>query len=300
MKYKCITYTLGAYGVVLLLAACLSPMAFTCVQYLNAHCTCGFLAYLASKPFEQYFDRCRLFSIFLIFPILLHFFKVHWTELKMQLTLRTFRIGIKFFALGVGLWLSFFVLISYNIGFPELNNTSHPLLYTIVLSAVASILLACLEEIIFRGLLFRFFLKNMSEFWSIHGISFIFACLHFSSVRDLDVHCVLALKGFCSAFYSLVDIFTHIQWAYFFNLYILSCLLCLWVLKLKTLWGVIGFHAGLVFTLMYTRQHYCFSNVLHNRWGSGRITDSWAVFCILLLITIVIWRTRIRSNWQKQ
>jgi membrane protease YdiL (CAAX protease family) len=274
-------------------------MAFACVQYLNAHCTCGFLAYLAGKPFEQYFDRCRLFSIFLIFPILLHFFRVRWTEVKIQLTLHTFKIGIKCFALGVGLWLSFLVLICYNVGFPELNNTSHPLLYTIVFSAVASILLACLEEVIFRGLLFQFFLKNMSELWSIHWISFIFACLHFSNVRNLDVHCILALKGFCSAFYSLVDIFTHIQWAYFFNLYILSCLLCLWVLKLKTLWGAIGFHAGLVFTLMYTRQHYCFSNVLHNRWGSGRITDSWVVFCILLLITIVIWCTRIRSNLPK-
>ncbi|MDR1254434.1 MAG: CPBP family intramembrane metalloprotease [Puniceicoccales bacterium] len=300
MKYKCITYTLGAYGVILLLAACLSPIIFACIQYLNVHYTCGFLAYLAHKPFGQYFDRCRLFSIFLTFPILLGCFKVHWTELKIQLTLRTFSIGIKFFALGIGLWFSFLVLIGYNIGFPELNNTSHPLLYTIVFSTVASILLACSEEIIFRGLLFRFFLKNMSEFWSLHWISFMFACLHFSTVRNSDVHYVLALKGFYSAFYSLIDTFTHIQWAYFFNLYILSCLLCLWVLKLKTLWSAIGFHAGLVFTLMYIRQHYCFSNVVHNKWGTGRITDSWAVFCILLLITFVIGCMRIRSHLPKQ
>jgi membrane protease YdiL (CAAX protease family) len=275
-------------------------MAFACIQYLNIHYTCDFLTYLAHKPFEQYFDRCRLFSVFLTFPIILRYFKVRWTELKMQLTLHALGIGIKFFALGVGLWLGFLVLIGYNIGFPELKNTSNPLLHTIVSSAVAGILLACLEEIVFRGLLFRFFLKNMSEFWSIHWISFTFACLHFSNVRNLDVHCILALKGFYSAFYSLVDIFTHIQWIYFFNLYILSCLLCLWVLKLKTLWGAIGFHAGLVFTLIYVRQHYCFSNVAYNKWGTGRITDSWAVFCILFLITIVIGCTRFRSNLPKQ
>jgi membrane protease YdiL (CAAX protease family) len=274
-------------------------MSFACVQYLNAHCTYEFLAYLANKPFEQYFDRCRLFSIFLIFPILLHFFKVRCSEFNMQLTLHALGISIKFFVLGIGLWLSFLTLICCNIGFLELKNASNTLLYTIVSAATASILLACLEEIIFRGLLFRFFLKNMSEFWSIHWISFMFACLHFANVRNLDIHCALALKGFYSAFYSLVDVFTRIQWAYFFNLYMLSYLLCLWVLKLKTLWSAIGFHAGLIFTLMYVRQHYCFSNVLHNRWGTGRITDSWAVFCILLLITIVIWRTRIRSNWPK-
>jgi membrane protease YdiL (CAAX protease family) len=216
-----------------------------------------------------------------------------------QLNLRTLSIGIKCFALGIGLWLSFLVLIAYNIGLPELKNMSHPLLHTIVFATIASILLACMEEIIFRGLLFRFFLKNMSEFWSIHWISLIFACLHFSNVRTLNVHCVLALKGFYSAFYSLADIFTHVQWIYFFNLYTLSCLLCLWVLKLKTLWGAIGFHAGLVFTLMYIRQHYYFSDVVHNRWGTGRITDSWAVLCILLLITVAMWRMRIRSNFPK-
>lgn len=277
MMKKGLFWLLGVYIFVLFLGAELAAVAYAWMQYLDGIFAMDWIRYLAHKPLCQYVDRFRIVGFFLLLPYICKKCNIHRKALGLRFQLKKY---IMAFCSGCGLWMFLFGVCIAVVGGVVPKNTQAISLGTIF---CASLLLALLEEIIFRGVVFEFFRKNYSETRSMWFLALLFACLHFSMCTPGNATNVFLHATQC-AYNSLIAIFMHIQWTYFACLILLSCILVHLRLKFGSLWACIGFHQGLVFVLMLLRKRYTFTHHGNNFFGAGHLTDGW--FSVIVLMGI--------------
>ena len=265
----------------------LAAVAYAWMQYLDGLFCVDWIHYLARKPLCQYVDRFRVVGFFLLLPYICKKNNIRIKDLGLRFNLKKYLIS---FCCGCGLWLFLFVTCIAVVGGVVPKDMQTVSLWSIFL---ASLLLALLEEIIFRGVVFEFLRKSYGGNLSICLLALLFACLHFSICNPGDAANVFLQAAQC-AFHSLTAVWTHIQWIYFVCLFLLSCLLVRLRLKFGSLWCSIGFHQGLVFILILLRRKYMFTHYGSNFWGAGHITDAWFSVIVLMGVWVVleyVWRT---------
>ena len=291
MMKKGFFWLLGVYIIVLFLGAELAAVAYAWMQYLDGFLDVNWIRYLAHKPLCQYVDRFRMVGFFLLLPCICKKCNIRQKDLALHFSLNKY---IAAFCGGCALWMFLFGVCIAVVGGVILKDIPVPLGPIFG----ASLLLAFLEEIIFRGVVFEFFRKNYGEMLSMGLLALLFACLHFSICIPGNANNVFLAAAQC-AYNSLLAILTYFQGPYFVCLFLLSCVLVRLRRKFHSLWACIGFHQGLVFVLMLLRKKYTFSHYANNFWGSGRITDAWFSVIILVLIWILLeycWRMHEKNS----
>ena len=281
MIKKGLFWLLGVYVGVLFVGAELAAVTYAWMQYLDGLIEVDWIRYLAHKPLCQYVDRFRVVGFFLLLPYICKKCNIRLKDLNLRFDLKKYLMA---FCSGCGLWMLLFVACIAMVGGVVPKNTQAIPLWPIFF---ASLLLAMLEEIIFRGVVFEFFRKSYSEIVSMGLLALLFACLHFSMCEPGNAHNMFLHATQC-AYNSLTTIFTHIQWTYFACLLLLSCVLLRLRLQFKSLWCSIGFHQGLVFVLMLLRKKYAFTHYGSRFWGAGHITDAWFSVAVLFVIFMVL------------
>ena len=274
------------YFLSLFLAGCLAPLLFYCVQILDSNFSFSLSHYLASKPLCQYVDRLRL--VIFLSLVLKFVFKYHlYKKWNLFHGAKTYLLC---FIKGCCLWLFLFGIIYTQIGLSTYESFSIHYIQIFL----ASFCIAFLEEIVFRGFCFDFLSERYSIYFKMFVLSFIFAILHFSFCSPVaDVP--LGVQGLVCASQSIFCISNHFQVTYFFCLFFLGIYLTQSRCIYGTLWSCIGFHQGLVFTLMILRKLYPHAP-RGSFWGCGAITDTWfSVLCLLFLVIAVQvrWRRKI-------
>ena len=271
-------WLLGIYLCVLFGAAIVAGIAFDAVQIIAQKTSTHWIQYLAHKPLSQYVDRLRLVGFFLVaIPIICKYYHIKQRCLGLRFNGTAYLIT---FCRGCLLWCFLFGLIAYllkNITVTGANIS----LFNIF---IASLLLATIEEVIFRGVCFEAIHKKHSCKISIILLGLLFACLHFSICREIKSDDSSIVRALQCALSSIVDIGKNIQWPYFFCLFLLNGILVRFRLIYRSLWASIGFHQGLVFMLMLIRKRYHFAPSSSEFLGTGRLTDAWLVVIILLII----------------
>ncbi|HQU09615.1 MAG TPA: type II CAAX endopeptidase family protein, partial [Opitutales bacterium] len=190
----------------------------------------GLNTYLVHKGFDDYFDRLRWVAFILGLPWLIH----HWglwslTRLgfprgsKTKRTLcRGILIGVVAVVLVAGAQ-SFFHVISWNIG-----NDETKIALIVLKSLLGGLAIGFLEELVFRGLVFRVFYTAMPVWLAMLGTSLFFAYTHFKMpdsiwlLTDQQVH---VDSGFFVAYWTLLGITENFQLWPFVNLTLLGLLL---------------------------------------------------------------------------
>ena len=289
MMNKGLFWLLIVYIGVLFSGAELAAVAYIGMQYLDGLFSLNWIQYLAHKPLCQYVDRFRVVGFFLLLPYICKKNNVHMKDLGLHLDHKKYIVA---FCSGCGLWILLFSVRAVMVGGIVPREMLSVPLWPIF---IASLLLAILEEIIFRGVIFEFFRKNYSETFSMCLLALLFACLHFS-ICTLGDATNTFLHAVQCAYHSLVAIFTHIQWPYFVSLLLLSCLLVRLRLSFRSLWVSIGFHQGLVFVLMLLRKKYMFMNEGNAFWGAWGITDGWFSVVVLIFVLSYFWRIHEKTS----
>lgn len=281
MQKKGFCWLVTVYLLVLLGAALVAPLFYILVSKLSAIFQADWLAYLAQKPLHQYIDRLRIAGFICIIPYLLKTTQVKWQDLALKINLKAYTRG---FLRGCFLWtflLLCIVLATYKL---QMRSNWH---LSIFKAFSASLLLAFIEELIFRGFIFEFLRKKHSIHKSSALLALLFAVLHFSLCNEGKTNNLpFFLQSLQCAWNSLTSIWGNIHWPYFFSLIFLSKILVALRLYYNSLWAAIGFHQGLVFTLMSIRQVFLFNETQHSFWGTGRLTDAWFVVIVLVLVYI--------------
>ena len=152
----------------------------------------------------------------------------------------------------------------------------------------AAVLIASLEELIFRGAFFSGLHKEAGAFIAVFFTSLVYAAVHFVRYPDLMIEINI---GWLTGIEMMPDAFRRFQeWAitdYFLTLFIFGVLLSLLRLKHKNIAACIGAHAGIVMLIKIAdyftnRTNNSEFNYLVSPYNS---TYGWISFSVILLFT---------------
>ena len=240
---KIIAYFVG----VVLLGALLAPPLFWAG---NALAQRGVLPFLGEVPFQRYFNRAILIAaVLLLWPTVRSLRIGGWRDFGLQPDARWRRHALAGFAIGAGL-VAGMALIYVACGVyhwkPELPWGKLPPI------ALSAIVVAVIEECLFRGAIFGLFRRNLQPFAALACVTAIFSILHFLKP---DEDFVIAQVGWLSGFTLLPHTFhlfaePMMLLAGFTTIFVLGWVLGYGTLRTRSLWMAIGLHAGVVFVKM--------------------------------------------------
>ncbi len=173
-----------------------------------------------------------------------------------------------------------------------LNQLYQNMIGAVFFFALSGLAVAIVEETICRGILFRVFTRRWRAWPAALIISFLFAAAHFVGPGDA------AFQGSSPAgVVSSVSLATARsivpppnELIRFFNLALLGIVLCVFVMRTKTIWMSVGAHAAWVFTI---KLHSYFTDfnpaAVYSIWLGKRndFTDSLSAALIFLVLILL-------------
>lgn len=271
---------LFCYFLSLLMTAFVTPLIFNIAVWWNAYYppTTFDLNHYVQKGIGIFFDRIRLISMLLFCPFLFKLYR--YLTVSEKYTFRP-RLFIKFFLLGSVLILSFFSAKMYFFEF-SIQSISF---FRIGYWFAVTLLLVCVEEWLFRGLIFKSLEQKLPVFLAIICSSFIFAYFHFRpTIATPDDPGMLSSGFYCLKAF-LFDTFTEIYWRKFAVLFVLGILFCSVYCYERSLLASIGLHFGIVFTLTLINEVITFTST--NDWfGNNHLFNAPIAFILILTLTI--------------
>ena len=280
-------------------ATLLSLAAWRITHYLDPEAT----GYLANKPYPRFFDRSRWLCVLLLLPYL--FWQCRISSFKAvgfaKPILST--IGL-WFAYGIGM----IVIIyggSFALGAIELRpEASFSNALGIIDDAIlAGIAIGLLEEIVFRGLVFRMFYTAIAPISAIIASSAFFAILHFrASPNELGAIApgdVGIAEGLSIAWETIASLVTQFDFTYLAVIFLVGILLHQTFLIKGNLWACASLHAGWVFTIKLVSSSFQTSELANEFTGTTRVADGYWVI-IVLAIFIGLFAKRLASQGNSQ
>ncbi len=249
-------------------------------------------SHLAHNPFHRFVDRSLLgLALIGIWPLLRSLGATSWREVGLVKPAGQWQLLSGGFALGFGslACAALLVLAGHGRRFnPSL--TMGQLAQGIAAAAGTAIVVAVLEEILFRGAVFG----GLRRFWDWRAAllvsSMVYAIVHFMERADLAGPITwssglkllpLMLRGF-SNWETVIP--------GFFNLTLVGIVLGLAYQRTGNLYCSIGLHAGWIFWLkaygMLTVPVTAEVNVRF--WGTQKLTDGWLTLCVLVVPLVVM------------
>ncbi|HCJ12147.1 MAG: hypothetical protein A2Y14_05705 [Verrucomicrobia bacterium GWF2_51_19] len=283
---------LGIYFGSLLFAAIVAPVVFKGVLWRHAVAPSELTAYLVDKGLDSFFDRIRWIPVLVGLPWALKVCQLFSLKrLGLRFDKASLRQGLRGLILGICVTVAMLVAVHNVYG---LRVDSWPRVWTSVgIALLSGLILGFLEEIVFRGLLLKVFRDAVQPLFAITLTSLFFAYVHFKIPGYVAAE-VTWTSGLEIAWGVIIGIFKTFQenWAresiHFLNLFLLSTLLCLSVIKWRTLLFAIGFHAGIVWILLIYKRSIDFVQQPNDFWlGSGGIHDGF--FATMLFIALIVW-----------
>ncbi|MFI3290557.1 MAG: CPBP family intramembrane glutamic endopeptidase [Opitutales bacterium] len=293
---------IAIYVFATLFGVVLTPLLYWLTEYFSAlYPENETFIYLLDKGVDKYFDRARYLGIVVGLPFIFKYCKL--TSIKalgLGINKKVLSIFAKYFLLGFCVMAFIYTLqfIFTDTLFRDLSIGSLPKIF--LTSALAAIILGFLEELIFRGLIFRCFCTAWGVLPAILFSSFFFAYKHFK-VPDcawemLDLHTAHWYTGFSVAYYDSIGMFMDFSPVAFFSLSLLAMFLCVIYLKTKNLYAPIAFHVAVVFALQVHRKLFIVNkDDLRIFFGNSGAINSFLcliILSILLIFSILSFKKR--------
>ena len=278
-------------------AALIAPWIYDAVQLLGK--TGDLFQGIAREPFHRYVNRCLIvLALAGMWPFLRALEIRHWTDLgfaPLRLHWRNaasgFWVGFASLALLAGL------VIASGTRSLDLAQSAAPLASNLAGAILTGIIVAMLEETLFRGALFGTLRKTQPWPFALLISSAVYAIVHFFA-KAAPPPSVTLLSGF-TTLGEMLRGFTDFKILVpgFLNLLMVGAILALMFQRTGNLYFSIGLHAGWIFWL----KSY---GLLTNRgsgtntwfWGGGKMIDGWLATAVLLVTLGVLFLYNPRKN----
>lgn len=236
-------------------AAIISPPIYWGFQAMGEGAEEGFFAWLASRPYEDVFDRCRWVPVVIGLPWLLkRCGLLSWKALGIHFDQHGRRFLFNYLRLGQAVLLVAVALqVIFTVVEPDGMARDGRWLEALFTALAGGLVLGFLEEIVFRGLIFRIFYTAMKPLAALIVMCFFFAYTHFKmpdAVWNATDGVVHWHSGFYVALWTALGITQDFEALRFITLVVLGFWLGLLALRTKSLMPCIGLHAGLVFIML--------------------------------------------------
>jgi uncharacterized protein len=277
------------FAVVFLGGALLAPWLYWLAQWAAGHWPA--LSGLAAKPFHRFLDRSLLgLALLCLWPLLHCGGARSWRDLGFVRQRRPARQILRGFALG---WASLaaVALLALVCGARAFTLThSAAEVFGHLLNATwAAVVVAILEELVFRGALFGLLRQSMPWPAALVVSSAVYSAVHFIQKGET----ALPVQWY-SGLALLWQMLCHPPPLVpaFFTLFVAGSILALSYQRTGALYFSIGLHAGWIFWL----KAYGFlshpSGAHSSFWGAGNLIDGWLSFIILVILFLLIARQK--------
>lgn len=275
-------------------AAIFSPLLYFAVKAWAASSPETLPNWLATRmepqDFPRYFDRVRWLPVLLCLPWLFR-----WTGL---FSLRRLGYGeprraplplLKWWLAGLLMLVAVALVQWAAVGATVSPDfTAGYLLEKLALGLVSGLIVALLEEMIFRGLIFRLFYTALRPIPAVVLAALFFAYVHFKHVSWPEGQEVHWWSGFEVCWQVAGGFILHPDWWKFANLFAAGAFLNLLFLRSGSLWPCVGVHAGWVcFRAVYTRFVNIPAGDSQWLWGSQTMLDG--LLPLLPLAALCAW-----------
>lgn len=292
-------------------AALLAPPAFWLIQAWFQAAPNELNSYLAHKGFDTYFGRFRYLGLLIALPWILTVCRL-WSLRRLGLLwgsddMRRFATA---FVAGFGLLLAVAAIQLWATPSAFRGWEGAERVAWILLRALAGgVVVALLEEIVFRGLILRLFYTALGPVLAVVLGSLFFSYAHFKMPSDVwervfpvqaaaqavpaeevadsppprDAQRVKWWSGFFVAFWTLFGITRDFALVPFLSYFALGVALSVLTLRLRTLMPAVGLHAGIVFAML-AYKNLCYITDGGLFFGSGRLVDGLLVLGLLTLV----------------
>ncbi|WP_309397527.1 CPBP family intramembrane glutamic endopeptidase [Cerasicoccus maritimus] len=282
----------------MLFAGLTGSLAYGLVAWCGESNPDGICAWLVTRSFDKFVDRCRYIPILIFLPWLMvvtglagrsgGFLSAN--DLKDRPgSLRWFMWAL---VLGGALAGFLYMLqMSFTYFHPRDVDGLGRWLEIIGGAAVSALLIGLIEEILFRSLIFRLFYTAFKPGVAIFLASFIYAYLHFRAPgaflagpnANPGLISSLQIAGLNS-----VGAFLNFNFIEFANYTSLGALFCVLYLRARSLWAPIGLHIGIVFVmLIYQKAIDMHIDPLRWVFASGGLTNGIAPLILTLALTLL-------------
>lgn len=290
----------------LILGALLAPIIYGVILQWHAAAPTFLTQYLIKKPFVLYIDRIRLMgAIFGLIYLIFHYRVFHlWPKtgwkLKDRLAYRRLM-----------LWAFAFIMILGGVQYAckvvelEANVTLWIFVLKSVKILISAIVVAFLEETLFRGFIFRAFYSAFSPIWALNLSSFLFAWLHFKGPKVyFAVNEISWWNSFKAAGFLSVGPIYNLNVITFLNLFLIGYICNILFLQHRHLWAAWVFHLSLIWG-SFTYKAIVDTCNTHLAWllGTAKCTDG-LLSCFLLLSFLIflikkqnfLWEAKFNQN----
>ncbi len=262
-------------------------------------------SYLASKPYTKFFDRSRWLCVLLILPFL--FWKCRITSFQSAGFSRPFlKTATTWFTYGFGM-IAIIYASSAAFGAIQLKSdvSAGGFVSNLGNAMLAGILVGLLEEIVFRGLVFRMFYTVLRPLPAILLSSLFFAILHFKASAEVFTNTspqeIGLYEGFYTAWAMMAALVTEFDFTYLTSIFLVGILLHQVFLLTSNLWANAALHSGWVFTIKAVGGGFETSSSANAFTGTTRVADGYLVILVLIVFcAIFAWKLRSKTSTREE
>jgi membrane protease YdiL (CAAX protease family) len=247
--------------------------------------------HIHQSPFHRVFGRCLMaLALAGIWPLLRSLDVASWRDVGIVSPKGQWHRLVAGFIFGFGSLVCVVLIVLGAHGFQiKTDVTASQLVRGLAGAAATAIVVAVMEELLFRGTIFGALRKTMDWRAALVLSSLIFAILHFIGRTD-DAGAVTwssGLEFLPVMFRDLAnpDVFIPM----FFNLTLVGLMLGLAYQRTGNLCFSIGLHAGWIF---WVKAYGLFAppgtEARHWLWGTPKLIDGWLAFAVLAIAMFVL------------
>lgn len=293
MRLMRLVISLLVYFVVVFVGgALLAPWLYWLAVWSAGHWHWHWLAALAAKPFHRFLDRSLLgMAVLGLWPLLRTAGMASGKEIGIFKKKHAFTDLFRGFAVG---WVSLAgaALLSCLFGVRVLTF-SHDLGHGLLAATMTAIIVAVLEEVLFRGALFGILRKAMPWPAALVISSAIYSLAHF--IAKADWGAPVQWSSGLALLRAMMMLHPPFVPA-FFTLFVAGLILGLAYQLSGALFFSIGLHAGWIFWLKALRLVSTGIGPRQAFWGSDNLVDGWLSFMILLFLLALMAGRKIRLS----
>ncbi len=287
--YLLMVYFVGA----ILAAAILSPLVYWGAGVWAEIFPNRLNSYLVEKEFGRYFDRVRWVSVLLLLPWFVRKCGIDsWSNLGLEFKISNWRTILIWAVLGSVL-MGIVALIQILVYDTE-YRLSEEVGIILVKGLLAGLVVAFVEEAVFRGIVLRLFYTAMTPLPAVLLSSLFFAFVHFKQLPQ-DVAspegAVIMGSGLSAAFWTVFSITHTFDTIWFLNYFLVGLLLALLFLRSRSLWPCVGMHGGWVASIaIYEDLIVSQKGPAQAFLGSPRMIDGLLSAILLALVSLILFR----------
>jgi uncharacterized protein len=271
--------------VVFLGGAVLAPCLWWSAQWGAGHWPA--MSRLAANPFHRFLDRSLLgLAVLGVWPLARSAGMANWADLGFVKHKQAPLDFLRGFALGWAslAWVALLAVVCHaRIWIP--SHSSAGIGRHLLNATVSALLVAILEELLFRGALFGLLRKSMPWPAALAVSSAIYSLAHFIGSAELPgpVHWDSGLVLLGEMFRQSPPLIPS-----FFTLFVVGAILALAYQRSGALYLSIGLHAGWIFWLKSYRLLLQQTGPGQPFWGSDNLIDGWVSLLVLIVVFVLV------------